>query len=322
MQLSNFQKRKIQKKKRNSFNKVFSQCLYDDDYFDDIKDVELVESTNNFIIFDGMEPDTENILLISKNQDYFSIRAIIDTGAFLKENLIDLRFAQSLGFKFKRNWKKFRDFSGTKIEGRICQGILVFREHQMNVNFLAVENLENDLSYKVLIGKPTLLNYSLSTGKNGKISLDLVDYNDNNKKNENPRVLMVRRLNIEEMNELAKDKGGKCLSEEYINSKIKLTWKCQKGHVWEATPNMVKNGRWCPKCAGNIRLNIEDMKRLAKKRGGKCLSKQFINENAKLKWQCKMGHKWKASPKTVKRGHWCKKCAISSRKRNNYGKFV
>lgn len=58
------------------------------------------------------------------------------------------------------------------------------------------------------------------------------------------------KLTIDLMREIAESRGGKCLSEEYINSATKLTWRCTYGHEWMATPDNVKNrGTWCPKCS-------------------------------------------------------------------------
>jgi len=54
---------------------------------------------------------------------------------------------------------------------------------------------------------------------------------------------------IKEMKEFANSRGGKCLSDEYINTYTKLTWQCDKGHVWQATPNNITSGKsWCPVC--------------------------------------------------------------------------
>ena len=53
---------------------------------------------------------------------------------------------------------------------------------------------------------------------------------------------------IEEMQELAESRGGKCLSNEYINNQTKLKWQCAEGHEWEAISNCIKNGQWCPHC--------------------------------------------------------------------------
>lgn len=50
------------------------------------------------------------------------------------------------------------------------------------------------------------------------------------------------------MIELAKSKGGKCLSDKYIRSDEKLMWMCANGHVWKSVPANVKRGNWCQKC--------------------------------------------------------------------------
>ena len=54
-------------------------------------------------------------------------------------------------------------------------------------------------------------------------------------------------------------RGGKCLSKKYINTKSKLKFECSEVHVWEATPNAVQGGTWCPKCSQKERLTIELM---------------------------------------------------------------
>ena len=115
---------------------------------------------------------------------------------------------------------------------------------------------------------------------------------------------------IEQMKQLAIIRGGMCLSEEYINSKSKLKWQCKKGHIWEASQNSVECGKsWCPSCYGNLKLTIEQMKRIAIKRGGVCLSEEYINGSTKLKWQCKKGHIWEASQNSVECSEtWCPHC--------------
>ncbi|MCP4130769.1 MAG: hypothetical protein GY754_07290 [bacterium] len=122
------------------------------------------------------------------------------------------------------------------------------------------------------------------------------------------------KLTIEEMREIAKDRGGKCLSNTYINEKSKLKWECKEGHSWESTPDSVKRGSWCAECAGKKKLTIEEMKRIAKKRGGKCLSGTYISRTSKLKWQCKEGHTWEAVPSNIITGQWCPVCAINKSK--------
>ncbi len=60
-------------------------------------------------------------------------------------------------------------------------------------------------------------------------------------------------LTIEEMQQIALDRGGQCVSETYANSATNLRWRCSFGHEWDATPNNIKNlGSWCPHCRVNV----------------------------------------------------------------------
>lgn len=61
-----------------------------------------------------------------------------------------------------------------------------------------------------------------------------------------PECSGCRKGTIEEMQQIAAAKGGKCLSEAYLGAKKKLLWQCSNGNQWEATPEMVKNrNSWC-----------------------------------------------------------------------------
>ena len=58
-----------------------------------------------------------------------------------------------------------------------------------------------------------------------------------------------KNITIEDLQDIALERGGWCLSPDYFGINIKLWWQCREGHVWDATPNMVKNdNNWCPKC--------------------------------------------------------------------------
>ena len=64
------------------------------------------------------------------------------------------------------------------------------------------------------------------------------------------------KLTIEQMHTIAAVKGGKCLSKKYDNNYTKLQWECAEGDAWEATPNSVKKGSWCPECARSRRSTM------------------------------------------------------------------
>ena len=119
---------------------------------------------------------------------------------------------------------------------------------------------------------------------------------------------MGKKLTIEEMQQIAKERGGECLSKKYINAHTKLKWQCNNGHSWDNTPFHIKQGQWCPYCYGRYQT-LEDMQKIANERGGQCLSEKYFNSKTKLKWRCKKEHEWEATPEHIKEGTWCPICA-------------
>ncbi len=120
-----------------------------------------------------------------------------------------------------------------------------------------------------------------------------------------------RILSIEQMQELVKSKGGKCISKKYVNANTKLTWKCSGGLTFELTPYFVKKGYWCKHCTRDKMKEKEltELKLLARSRGGKLLSKKYLNSYTPLEWQCAKGHRWMAVTANVKNGEtWCPEC--------------
>jgi hypothetical protein len=122
------------------------------------------------------------------------------------------------------------------------------------------------------------------------------------------------RKTLEQMQEIAAARGGKCLSPVYEGNHRKLLWGCSQGHRWEATPAHIQQGKWCPKCSGNVRKTMEEMKVIAAARGGKCLSRVYKNNKTRLLWQCHAGHTWEAIPSSVQRGSWCPYCSGNLKK--------
>jgi hypothetical protein len=65
----------------------------------------------------------------------------------------------------------------------------------------------------------------------------------------------AQRCTIEDARQVARERGGECLSERYVNARSHLTWQCHRGHVWRANFDNVRNkGRWCPDCAALNRI--------------------------------------------------------------------
>ncbi len=116
-------------------------------------------------------------------------------------------------------------------------------------------------------------------------------------------------LDISVFKKIAMEKGGICLSDKYVSGRSKLKFKCSQGHDFDAAPGDIRNsGSWCKKCVGLEKGTIEEMKSLAKSKGGQCLSKVYVDSTTNLEWKCIDGHIWSARPRDVKHKSWCPEC--------------
>ncbi|MBY9005684.1 MAG: hypothetical protein KGD63_02910 [Candidatus Lokiarchaeota archaeon] len=123
---------------------------------------------------------------------------------------------------------------------------------------------------------------------------------------------------FEEYKVLAKENGWVLLSEEYVNNKIGLSFKCLKcNHEWHvkqlgSLKEMPSHkGHGCPQCSQKLVHTIADMQRVASERGGWCLSENYVNNKTHLKWKCgDCNHKWWATPHSIMHSDsWCPQCA-------------
>jgi hypothetical protein len=133
---------------------------------------------------------------------------------------------------------------------------------------------------------------------------------------------MSRKNTIEDMRRIASVRGGKCLSEVYIDQKTDLDWECRIcGHIWRAKPTTIKGSRnkrgtWCPPCgtrnAAKARMRpIEDLQHLAEERGGVFASPENLGSNEMHLWRCchyPSHPEFPMIPNAVQQGQWCPKC--------------
>ena len=122
------------------------------------------------------------------------------------------------------------------------------------------------------------------------------------------------KYTILEVKKHAISRGGQCLSTTYKNNKTNLEWQCGEcKHKWcMSFKPILLLGNWCPKCSGRLNNDIENIRKLALSRGGKCLSTTYKNNKTNLEWQCgKCSRKWLARLDRVKSGTWCPHCRRS-----------
>ena len=137
---------------------------------------------------------------------------------------------------------------------------------------------------------------------------------------------MAGKYRVEDLKAAAAKHGGKCLSTAYGRSDDKYQWQCARRHRWVAQFNhILHEGVWCPECAGNKPSTIKQIKKIAKDKGGRCLSKQYVNARQKLLFECAEGHKWKAGSNIIGLNHLTAACdgeIYFAKKRGKYKKTV
>jgi hypothetical protein len=54
-----------------------------------------------------------------------------------------------------------------------------------------------------------------------------------------------RRVTLADCVQLARERGGECLSKRYVDAHTKMKWRCTNGHVFTMARSRVVSGRWC-----------------------------------------------------------------------------
>lgn len=120
---------------------------------------------------------------------------------------------------------------------------------------------------------------------------------------------------LADANQVAIEKGGRCLSTNYKSNKSNLRWQCAAGHEWEASFKAVagKNDTWCVVCAKHKKHTLEDVQQTAAQNGGTCLSSSYKSSTEKMRWRCAKGHEWESIYSTIlHRKTWCPRCRTSA----------
>ena len=117
------------------------------------------------------------------------------------------------------------------------------------------------------------------------------------------------KIHVDGIRDIARKYKGSLLSTEYIGNSQLLLWQCESGHRFERSLAAVKNrGLWCSTCKGT-RYCLDEVHRVAKERGGECLSEAFVRSSEKLIWKCAKGHMFDRSlSSVVNENMWCTKC--------------
>ncbi|ELX4483116.1 GIY-YIG nuclease family protein [Escherichia coli] len=97
-----------------------------------------------------------------------------------------------------------------------------------------------------------------------------------------------------------------------VNCRTKVLCRCKVcNHKWMITPDKLKHGYGCPKCAGNIKLSHEEqIAAIAKVNPDVEVIGEITGGHKKVLCRCKVcDHEWLPVPSHLKRGYGCPKCA-------------
>lgn len=121
-----------------------------------------------------------------------------------------------------------------------------------------------------------------------------------------------RKLGIEDCHALADRHGGLCLTGYYINYMHEMVWRCSRKHEWLASLHaMEARESFCVECADIDRRQewLQKAHEFAGSHGGRCLSKEWISAQMKLKWKCSNGHRFETCWNNVIVPPFCGQCA-------------
>lgn len=133
---------------------------------------------------------------------------------------------------------------------------------------------------------------------------------------------MSRKDTLENMQAIARERNGRCLSTTYVDQRTPLRWQCAEGHAWDAIPSIIKGSRnkrgtWCRACgiraaAKKRRYKLEDVQRMAEEHGGALASDEYMGSQVKHRWRCRQypSHpEFQMIPNAVQQGQWCPACS-------------
>jgi hypothetical protein len=128
----------------------------------------------------------------------------------------------------------------------------------------------------------------------------------------------MRKLTYEFVKSKFEERGYTLLSNEYINSKVKLDYICPEGHEGSITYHSFQRGNGCPICgfergAASKRIGIATIKKDLESEGYILITKTYKNSASKLECICDRGHRYFTTRKKWVNGHRCPKCSKTAK---------
>jgi hypothetical protein len=146
------------------------------------------------------------------------------------------------------------------------------------------------------------------------------------------RLYRQGQRNLVRLQKFAKSRGGVCLSREWLGHNKPHRFRCGDcGREWKTSAgNTLTHQHWCRICSARKNWEKETrkrdvfgkMKKIAKQRGGVCLSPRWLGASARYRFRCgKCGREWETPPSVIlRRKGWCRSCSQRKRHARNRAK--
>ncbi len=123
------------------------------------------------------------------------------------------------------------------------------------------------------------------------------------------------KYSYDRVKEIFEEQGCKLLSEEYLNARIPLDYKCSCRSISRIRLTHFIRGHKCRKCSGKrvgkcLKLTYKQVKKVFKDGGCELLSKDYKNGHSPVDYKCSCGIISKIRLAKFMRGQRCKKCGI------------
>ena len=121
---------------------------------------------------------------------------------------------------------------------------------------------------------------------------------------------------IEMIKETAPRRDAECLSDEYIDQKSPMKWKCMLcEYEWEASYAAFKASKTCFRCRTVTKYCIKDIQKMAEKKGAKCNDEEYKNVKTLMSWEClNCNFQWQAKIGHFGRQKGCSNCQNGNKK--------
>lgn len=118
-----------------------------------------------------------------------------------------------------------------------------------------------------------------------------------------------KKLTFEFVKEKFKEANCELLETEYMNSCVKMRYKCKCDNISEIAYDKLRKGQHCRGCGGNEKLDFEFVKAQFIQADCILLEDYYTNSYTKMRYICDCGNEAKIAYDSFRVGKRCRKCS-------------